>query len=221
MKIVAVIPAYNEATHVGAVVSLAREYVDEVIVVDDGSRDTSAEEARDAGATVYRHAVNRGLGGSIATGLKAAQICGADVIVTLDADGQHDPGDIERLIAPIVACEADFVIGSRLIDPQGMPLTRRLANRAANTITAALFGVKVTDSQSGFRALSREVAQTIEIRTSRMEVSSEMVVEVAKHRFRIAEVPISVLYSEYSLSKGQSFKVGVETLVKLAMRKAA
>jgi glycosyltransferase involved in cell wall biosynthesis len=218
-KIVAVIPAYNEAGHVGEVVRSVSDHVDHVVVVNDGSRDQTAEEARSAGAFVCSHLVNRGLGGGVATGLQAALWLGADIIVTLDADGQHVPHEVREVTGPIVRGEADFVIGSRLMNPKGMPLVRRLANRAADLCTRLIFGVRVNDSQSGFRAFSRRVAESIEIRTSRMEVSSEIVVEVARRGFRIAEVPITVIYTDYSLSKGQSFTVGLQTLAKLLVRR--
>jgi glycosyltransferase involved in cell wall biosynthesis len=219
-KLVAVIPAYNEAGHVGNVVRAVKALADDVVVVDDGSSDGTSVEARAAGAHVYRHLVNRGLGGSVATGLRAALRLGADVIVTLDGDGQHVAAEIVDVAAPVLRGEADFVIGSRMLDPKGMPLVRRLANCLANVCTWILFGVRVSDSQSGFRAFSRKVAESIDIRTSRMEVSSEIVAEVTHRGFRIVEVPITVIYTHYSLSKGQSFKVGLQTLAKLILRRS-
>lgn len=218
-KLVAVLPAYNEAGHVGEVVRALQPLTDAVVVVDDGSSDATAEEARAAGARVYRHIINRGLGGAIATGLRAALQLGADVIVTLDADGQHVAEEGLDVAAPILRGDADFVIGSRLLNPQGMPFSRRIANRIADLCTGIMFGVHVRDSQSGFRAFSRRVAESIDIRTSRMEVSSEIVAEVARRGFRIAEVPITVIYTDYSLSKGQNFLVGLQTLAKLVLRR--
>lgn len=219
-KLVAVIPAYNEAGHIGSVVRAVRPFADEVVVVDDGSGDATSAEALAAGARVYRHLVNRGLGGGIATGLRAALRMGADIIVTLDGDGQHVPEEVINVAAPIRNGEADFVIGSRMLDPRGMPFLRRVANRCANVCTWALFGVHVSDTQSGFRALSRRAAESLDLRTSRMEVSSEIVAEAARLGLRIAEVPITVIYTDYSLSKGQSFGVGLQTLAKLILRRS-
>ena len=139
----------------------------------------------------------------------------------LDADGQHVPADIQRVLEPIQRGEVDFVIGCRLLNPKGMPLSRYLANRAADLCTWLLFGIRVQDSQSGFRAFSRRVAESIGIRTSGMEVCSEMVAEVARRGFRMAEVPITVVYTDYSLSKGQNFRVGLRTLAKLLLRRSA
>ncbi len=218
-RVVAVLPAFNEAGHVGKVVRAVRPYVDAVVVVDDGSRDTTSQEAREAGAVVLRHLVNRGAGGSTMTGLKAAARLGAEIVVTLDADGQHLPEEISRVIAPIERGEADFVIGSRLLQPKGMPRSRLLANRVADLCLRILFGVQVCDSQSGFRAQSRLVIENIDVRTSRFETISEIVVEVARRKFRVAHVPITVIYTEYSMSKGQNFWVGLQTLARLVMRK--
>lgn len=219
-RLVAVIPAYNEAGHIGTVVRAVRKVADEVVVVDDGSEDQTRAEARAAGAHVYRHLINRGLGGGLATGLRAALTTGADIIVTLDGDGQHVPAEVLEVAAPIRNGQADFVIGSRMLDPRGMPPARRLANRFANLCTWLLFGVHVSDTQSGFRAFSRRAAESLDLRTSRMEVSSEIVAEAARQGYRIAEVPITVIYTEYSLSKGQSFGVGLQTLVKLILRRS-
>lgn len=202
-----------------------------VIVVDDGSTDRTAEIARQAGATVVRHPINRGLGAALSTGMEAAMRLGADIIVTLDADGQHDPGEVAGLIKPIEEGTADVVIGSRFLSPSpqssplegeegrggNVPATRRLANWVGNIITWILFGIHVTDSQSGFRAFSRQAAKQIRIRTNTMEVSSEIIREIKLHGLRLKEVPIKAIYTEYSLSKGQGFLKGLETLWKLIM----
>lgn len=211
------IPAYREASQVGAVVEGCRPYP--VIVVDDGSPDATASVAAAAGARVYRHLVNRGAGAATATGLKAALQNGHSVVVTLDADGQHLPAEIPRLVEPILAGEADFVIGSRLLDPTGMPLLRRAGNRVANLITWGLYGVRVTDSQSGFRAFSARVLQAMPLEWGRYEFCSEMVAQIERAGFRRREVPVTAVYSEYSLSKGQGFGAGLGTLARLFLRR--
>jgi UDP-N-acetylglucosamine---dolichyl-phosphate N-acetylglucosaminyltransferase len=220
-KVIAVIPAYNEAGHVGAVVAKTLTLVDEVVVVDDGSRDSTSEEARAAGAYVCRHLVNRGAGGGTVTGLRAALERGADVVVTLDADGQHVSEEVREVIAPILRGEADFVIGSRLLNPGGMPLSRLIANRIADLCAWVLYGVKVQDSQSGFRAYSRAVVMKMDVRTSRFETITELLGEAHRWGFRITAVPITVIYTEYSMSKGQSWRVGLQTLAKLVLRKTS
>ncbi len=218
MKTIVVIPAFNEETTLPAVLERVVPVVDEVIVVDDGSSDTTSQVARDGGALVVRHVINRGLGASLGTGFAAALARGGEAIICLDADGQHDPDDIPRFVEALQH-GADVVIGSRLLDPQGMPPQRQLANWVGNLVTFVLFGAWVTDSQSGYRAFRRRALQQIEIKTNRMEVSSEIIAETRRHGLRLVEIPIEAIYTEYSLSKGQSFIVGLKTLGKLVLRR--
>lgn len=218
MKIVAVIPAYKEATQIADVLTRTRSFVDEMIVVNDGSPDETAEVALKHGAIVVSHVINRGLGAAIGTGFAFAKKRGADVVITLDADGQHDPAEIPKFIEAIKG-GANVVIGSRMISREGMPWYRQAANLLGNISTLVLFGAYVTDSQSGFRAFSRTALDKIEIKTNRMEVSSELIAEAKHHGFKIVEVPIKAIYTDYSLSKGQSFFVGIKTLFKLVLRR--
>lgn len=219
MKTIAVIPAYNEATMVEGVVEATLPFVDAVIVVDDGSQDETGGAARRAGAHVVRHSLNRGLGASLGTGIQASLAAGADCIVTLDADGQHDSSEIPKLIRQVQNGLADVVLGSRLLNTRGMPLGRICMNHVGSWFTFCMFGMYVTDSQSGFRAFSRAAAQAINIRSNRMEVSSEIVAEIRRQGLRVAEVPIRAIYTDYSLSKGQSFRVGVKTACRLLLRR--
>ncbi|TAL19595.1 glycosyltransferase family 2 protein [Patescibacteria group bacterium] len=214
MKVIAVIPAWNEERTIREVVRSVSAYA-LPLVVDDGSADRTAELALAAGARMVRHAVNRGLGAALGTGLKAALMLGAEIIFTFDADGQHDAADIPAVLAPIRERRADAVIGSRLLAPQGMPWIRHIANKLGNLATLALFGARVSDSQSGFRAFSRLAAEGLTIRTDGMEVSSEIAAQIRENGCRLVEVPIRAVYTDYSLSKGQSFFVGLWTLGKL------
>jgi glycosyltransferase involved in cell wall biosynthesis len=193
--------------------------VQEVIVVDDGSSDRTAAAATEAEARVIGHMLNRGLGAAIGTGVAAALGRGADIIVTFDADGQHDADDVARIVAPIAAGESDIVIGTRTLDRHLMPMTRRAANWIGNALTFALFGKWVRDSQSGLRAFSGRAAEELEIKCDRMEVSSEIVKEIRRHGWRLTEVPIRPVYTDYSMSKGQGFLVGLKTAGKLLLRK--
>ena len=220
MKTVIVVPAYNEARTIAEVLrGLKREGWRSIIVVDDGSSDSTASLAEKEGAIVLRHVLNRGLGGALRTGIEGALQEGADIVVTFDADGQHDPRAIARLIQPIRTGYADVVVGSRLLAARGMPWYRIAQNWVGNVLTWVLFGVWCSDSQSGLRALSRRAAQTIEIRTNRMEVSSEIIGEIGRHRLRLIEIPIKPIYTTYSLSKGQSLMTGLKTLARLLLRK--
>jgi glycosyltransferase involved in cell wall biosynthesis len=218
--IAVVIPAYNEErTIAGVIRGLKAIGYSRILVVDDGSKDRTSELAREAGALVIRHVVNRGLGGALGTGLKAALLFTPEIILTFDADGQHDPDEIAHIIEPIEKGEADVVIGSRLSDPKGMPWSRRVANQVADLVTLLLFGLWVSDTQSGLRAFSRSAAARIRIMTSGMETSSEIIAEIGRNKLRLKEVPIKAIYTEYSLSKGQSFKLGLYTLTKLILAK--
>ncbi len=219
MKILAAVPAYNEETTIADVLSRTRPYVDGVIVVDDGSTDRTAQIARTQGAIVVSHVINRGLGAAIGTGFATAQKLGADIVVTLDADGQHDPAQIPALMSAIEQ-GADVVIGSRMLTGfVGMPLHRRVAQIVGNLVTFFLFGAWVTDSQSGFRALTRYAISKMHLKTNRMEVSSELIAEAKRNKLTLVEVPIKAIYTPYSLSKGQSFIVGLKTLLKLVVRR--
>lgn len=221
-KRIVVIPAYNEETSVAAVVEAAARVADLVVVVDDGSSDRTAALARDAGAVVARHAVNRGLGGALGTGIAAALRLGAGSVVTMDADGQHRAADAARVFERLAQGDVDFVIGSRRLrgaDSGHMPLPRVLFNAAGNALTYLLFGVWVSDSQSGLRGLSAAAARALDLRTNGMEVSSEFIKELKEKRWRLAEIPIPAIYTSYSLSKGQGLVVGVKTAAKLILRR--
>ena len=219
-----IVPAYNEAPVIAEVLQnlfITLNYVSnlEIIVIDDGSTDGTEVIAKNCGVTVVRHCINRGLGGALGTGFHVALLRGADIAVTFDADGQHRPEDIEALIAPILQNTADVVIGSRMIDHDGMPFIRVILNKCANIATKILFRIEVTDTQSGLRALSSNAIQKINIHTNRMEVSSELLAEVSRNKLRITEITIPSIYTEYSLHKGQKNLNGISILIKLILRK--
>lgn len=219
MKLTIVIPAYNEEKHIGEVIKGVKKYTDNIIVVDDGSKDKTYKIAKDCGVSVYRHMINRGLGGALGTGISAALSEEADIILTIDADGQHDPCEIPKIIKPIMEGEADVVIGSRFLSRQTMPLFRKIGNPFLNLVTFFLFGIWSTDSQSGMRAFSKKAAGDLEIYTNGMEVSSEILKEIKLHGHKLKEVPIKSIYTDYSLSKGQGLIPGLKTLFKLLILK--
>lgn len=217
-----VLPAYNEGRVIADVISrIKKEGYKNIVVVDDFSKDNTSSESSRAGANAISHMVNRGAGAATKTGIDYALLHGADIIVTLDSDGQHLPADIKRVVKPIIEGKADVVIGSRLINPEGMPMIRQIANKIGNLSTYFLFGLMVTDSQSGFKAFSRMAAEKIQIRTNRYEFCSEVISEIKKNKLRIAEVPIKVIYTDYSMTKGhgQGLVNGIKTLSKLLLRK--
>lgn len=219
MRMVAVVPAFNEERTVGAAVASLRPVAASVIVVDDGSTDRTGEMAAAAGALVIRHPLNRGLGAALGTGIAAALRVGADVVVTFDADGQHRAEDLPRLVGPLLRSEADMTIGCRTLDRGKMPVGRRAANWFGNALTWMLFGRWVADSQSGLRAMTAAAAAKMDLKCDRMDVSSEFVREVVRLNLRLKEVPIVPVYTDYSLSKGQSFAVGLKTAARLIARR--
>jgi glycosyltransferase involved in cell wall biosynthesis len=207
-----IMPAYNEARVIGATLAALPSRIDgisdmRVVVIDDGSSDGTAEIVRrcnDPRVVLLRHSVNRGLGAALGTGIEYARQHGADFAVTYDSDGQHAPEDIAVVLKPLLSGEADVVIGSRLISPKGMPWYRIFGNFGLNLVTWFLFGIWTTDSQSGMRGFCKKALEQINVRTDRMEVSSEFLREIRRCRLRLAEVPIRAIYTEYSLAKGQS-----------------
>jgi len=199
LKTVAAIPCFNTGGIIGGVVSRASKYVDRVIVVDDGSTDNTAAAATAAGATVITHRRNRGYGGAIISCFEAAKVNGADALVILDGDGQHNPDEIPQILEPVVKGEADFVVGSRFLNSGvEVPDYRRFG---INVITFLFnFGsrTKVTDAQSGFRAYGKNVLDAIVLSESGMPVSVELLVKARRRGFIIREAPISCLYDDNS-----------------------
>ncbi|MCG2828387.1 glycosyltransferase family 2 protein [Methanothermobacter sp. K4] len=196
MRIVTVIPAFNEERTVESVVRGALEHGD-VVLVDDGSTDQTGRLAERAGARVLRHPENRGKGAALKTGIREALMGGYDVIVFMDADGQYDPSLIPRLAGAVDG--GDFIIGSRFIESNhdNMPLHRQLSNRITTWILRLATGYSITDSQSGFRAISAEYAHLIlDIPYDDYVYESEAICETSRHRLRIAEVPVTCKYGD-------------------------
>jgi polyprenyl-phospho-N-acetylgalactosaminyl synthase len=199
-----VVAAYNEA---GVIADVVRPLVSEgyaVVVVDDGSIDDTAKLARAAGAALLRHAINRGQGAALQSGLRYALERGARIVITFDADGQHAVEDLPRLLEPILESEADVVLGSRFLEhTAAVPPFRRLLLRAAVLFTGVASGVTLTDAHNGMRALTRRAAEQLDLRLDRMAHASEIIDQIARLRLRVVEVPVAIRYTPYSLSKGQ------------------
>ena len=213
-----IIPAFNEAAVIGSVIAEVQRYCDRVIVVDDCSSDATGKAARDAGAIVIRHAINRGAGAAMQTGLDYALSKGARVIVTLDADGQHNAADIPALVLPIDSRAADFALGSRFLDQAGsnVPPLRKLLLKMAIVFTRLTSRLPVTDAHCGFRAMSGRGAAAIDIRLDRFAHCSEIMDQIRDSGLPYTEVPVRVRYTDYSLRKGQrgtqAFRVAFDYL---------
>lgn len=223
MKLLVIVPAYNEAPVIFKTLQDIKQTTQkldpDIVVVNDGSKDLTEAEAKRAKVVVLTHRINRGLGGAIGTGLEYAKRHDYDLAVTIDADGQHDPKDIQRVIQPITEGRADVVIGSRFkTKQQHMPLDRKLLLMISNALTWALFGRTATDSLSGFRAFNKKAIQYIRLKTERMEVSNELFAEIKRLNLSLEEVPIQVLYTDYSRAKGQTNANALNIVFKLILR---
>lgn len=217
-----VLPAFNESSILPSVIEEIKQTgFQNIIVVDDGSTDTTFEVAKNInGITTLRHRLNRGKGAATKTAIEAAKLLGADIIVTMDSDGQHNPHDIFRLIEPLQKKQCDVVLGTRLVNPDGMPWHKILANWVGNTLTWCLYGLWVTDSQSGFRAYSRKAMDLINTQSDRYDYESEVIREIRFYHLPFLEVPIEVRYTDYSMGKveRQSFINGLKTLWRMLWR---
>jgi polyprenyl-phospho-N-acetylgalactosaminyl synthase len=214
-----VVPAFNEAQAIASVLADLRRTGYQIVVVDDGSADATAELAMQAGATVVRHPVNLGQGAALQTGIKFALLQGANFIVTFDADGQHRVDEIATLLSALVLHRADFALGSRFLGrAANMPTSRRLLLQAAISFTRATTGLAITDAHNGLRAMTRRGAQTINLRQNRMAHASEILDQIAASGLKYVEVPITIEYSSYSLGKGQRSSAAVDILIDLYAR---
>ncbi len=226
IKLFIIVPAFNEEKIIGKVIfalkaQKLKNTKKTIIVVNDGSTDKTEEIAKKCRVTVLSHPINRGLGGALGTGLEYARSKSADIVITFDADDQHEPKDLQRLIEPILKNKADFVIGSRLLKNSTMPMDRKIINLVANIINFFLWSIWITDSQSGLRALSKNALKKIEIKMNKMEVASEFFKEIKKNNLRVKEISIKAIYTNYSKAKGQKNTNAVNILVKLLLYRFA
>ena len=185
-KVIAVIPAYNEEKTVAEIVRKTRKYVDKVIVVDDCSADRTGKLAKEAGAEVIRHETNGGLGRSLKTGFEGALKEKADVVISIDADGQHRPEDIPRFLKALEG--ADFVIGKR--DISKYPAIKKFGNWGLRGLTNLICGTKIVDTESGYRAIRAELLKKMHLSAERYEIAVDIVYEAAKNKAKIREISI-------------------------------
>jgi glycosyltransferase involved in cell wall biosynthesis len=213
-KIAAILPAFNEELTVGSVVLRVKCFVDRVLVVDDGSSDRTAEVAKLAGAEVVNHPKNLGKGAALKTGFEYFN--SETVLVTIDADGQHDPSDIPKLVEPILKGEADMVNGSRYINhnSKDTPFYRRIGQVVLDNVTRLNSGLFVTDSQSGFRAFAAYTKDIFRFKQKGMAIESEMLADAAKAGLRIKEIEIGVRY-DTNRSLANPIGHGFEVLINI------
>jgi glycosyltransferase involved in cell wall biosynthesis len=225
ISVCVIIPAFNESKVISKVVSdiqskFAKQPYDyQVVVVDDKSTDNTAAEAYQANVHVVRHLLNQGAGGATSTGLRYSAINNFDYAITMDADGQHQANDAIACLKNAIDNNTDLLIGSRLIDKRGMSRVKVLGNRGLTFITWLLFRVSVTDSQSGLRVFSRKSLRMLEWKSTGYEFCSEMIWRADQLGLTIKEHPITAIYTDYSVSKGQNNWNGINIVKSLLRRR--
>lgn len=214
-----VVPVFNEETVIADVVAEIGTVFPNVVCVDDGSRDSSAERIAGTPAHLVRHPINLGQGASLQTGIEYALRRGAQRIVTFDADGQHDVADAARMADLVREGTVDVVLGSRFLGSgEPVPALKRLVLRTVAALSPASRKLRLTDAHNGLRVLSRPAAEEIRITMNGMAHASEIVAALARSSWRIREVPVTIRYTAYSRSKGQSLFNGVNILFDLSVR---
>ena len=214
-SITVVIPAYNEGLVIGSVVLNTRQYAAHVIVVDDGSKDNTSEIARLAGAEVITLEKNGGKAAAMMVAFARAKEIGAVATVMLDGDGQHDPAEIPSVAAPVLDGRADLVVGSRFLKcdrSEEIPTYRMFGQKVLNVATNVSFGMRCSDSQSGYRALSRKALDNLDFPTNGYAIESEMLAQFAKRDLVMVEVPINVAYDVPHNHKMNPMKHGLSVL---------
>lgn len=212
-----VIPAFNEGTVIGQVVQRVRDLgFTRILVVDDGSSDDTKEQAIQSGALVISHLINRGAGAAAQTGISYVCAQGIDYLIQMDADGQHFPEDIIKMCEAMESTDADIILGSRFIDPSpGIPVFRIIYNQLSNVFTNWFCNHWYTDTQSGFRMLGKRAIENLDLQIDGFGYCSEMIVLAEQLGLTIHEIPIRVLYTPYSLSKGQNLQMGISTALSI------
>lgn len=220
MKLAIVIPAYNEESTIGKVLeSIPKTFlgINEIvtIMIDDGSTDQTHIRAKKKASHTIRHSINLGVGAATITGIEMAKKLGCNIVTTMDADGQHNPMDLPKLIKPIIEGRTDIVIGSRMFNVSGMPPVKVLGNWLMNFVTFLVFQRWVTDSQSGMKALSAKALTVMNLQSTGYEICSEIIGAAQENKVRIIEVPIQTIYSGYSKDKGQNIFNAINIFTKI------
>lgn len=215
MKLVCVIPAWNEEKKLSQVIADVRSFVDEIVVVDDCSSDKTFDIAQQSGAIVLHHIINRHQGAALRTGTEYALSHGADIVIHFDADGQFLADDIPAAVKPIIEDGYDIVFGSRFMGrDSNMPwLKKNIFFPIAKMVNLLILGVKMTDPQSGFRVMSRRAAQQIQIEQRGSAHCSEILAKAFRYKLRIKEVPITVIYHRFGQNLGGGFKIVKDLLL--------
>jgi glycosyltransferase involved in cell wall biosynthesis len=209
-EVFVIIPAHNEQKHIATIVKKVKKYSDNILVVDDGSKDKTSEIAQKENVLVLRHVVNLGKGAALKTGCEYAIKHGAKRLIFIDADGQHRPEDIPRFLKALDG--EDIVFGSRELN-KNMPFVLKFGNWFINKVNDFLFGVKLQDTQSGYRAMTSEAYKKIKWKSSSYSVESEMIANAGKKRLKYKEILIKTIYSDKY--KGTTIIDGVKIVLNM------
>ncbi|MGI0048767.1 MAG: glycosyltransferase family 2 protein, partial [Nitrososphaera sp.] len=213
-----VIAAYNEEEIIAETVSNVLDHVDNVVVVDDCSIDATGQKAFDAGAHVLRHTINLGQGAALQTGIQYALTNDCEYVVTFDADGQHCAQEILPMLKALRQSNSDIVLGSRFLGKTvNLPWQRRLVLKGAIAFTRFTSGIKLTDVHNGFRVMSRRFCDGFEFRQNRMAHASEILNHISSHKIKYIEFPVTIIYTEYSIQKGQRSSNALRVLMEWFM----
>ena len=195
MKTVVLIPAHNAEQTISEVVNKTKALGFASIVVDDGSTDKTYDDAKAAGAIVLKHEKNLGKGAALRTGFRYAQDSDFDAVITMDADGQHDPALLNDFVKMAVSADSVFIVGNRMDSTAGMPLVRVLTNKFMSWLLSKKMGQYVPDTQCGYRFIKKTLLQKMQLRTSKYEIESEMLIQAARANAKIDSMPISSIYA--------------------------
>lgn len=220
-----IIPGYNEGKIISKVITeLINAGYKNVVVIDDGSKDKTGDYALKSGAIVLTHIINRGQGAALKTGNAYALENGAEIIVHFDADGQMQTKDIKKMITPLINNRADITMGSRFLGiAENIDIGKKIMLKIARVVVFVLYGLWLTDSQNGFRAMNRNAAEKIEITSNRMEHAGEILGEIKKRNLKYKEIPVHIKYTAYSMEKGQhwtrSFSLGTRMIIRKLLKR--
>jgi glycosyltransferase involved in cell wall biosynthesis len=194
MKTCVIIPTYNEAKEISRLVKQIKEKKLDVLVVDDGSIDSTAQIASSVGAVVLKNSSNEGKGSCLKKGFKYALDNNFDAVITMDGDGQHLPEDLPCLIQKAIKSGSDIFVGNRMRQTEGMPWVRIITNKFMSLVISALSKQNIPDTQCGFRLIKRPVLEKVELRTSKFETETEILIKAARLGFKIESVPVKTVY---------------------------
>ncbi|MBN1645278.1 glycosyltransferase family 2 protein [Candidatus Woesearchaeota archaeon] len=222
-KIFIVIPAFNEEKAISGVISnLLKANYDKIVVIDDHSGDNTYAIASEFPVYLLQHAINRGQGASLKTGIDFALQNDANVIVTFDSDGQHRVEDLKSILEPILKGEADITIGSRFIEKSKVPFFRKILLKGSVLVMFLFYRIKMSDAHNGLRAMSKTAAKKISITCDRMAHASEIIEEIHKKKIRFKEVPVTIKYDKETLKKGHGSYLGaVKVIAGMILKKIA